>query len=236
VQCRLNVRQEVVAARTRAISLTRSVTRGVGLRIRGGRTESFLTRLAALEMPSAMKMTLSPVCSLIEVLDKELATADAQFEELVGGDATVKRLTTLPGIGPITASAFVAAIDVVSRFDRASQVTSYLGLVPQEYSSGEKQRRGCVMRRAHPYVQSLLVQAAWRIRRSSDPRTAAFRMWADAIARRRGTKVAMVALARRLARTLFAMWRDESNFEPERMRRGRSNGHLTAATTAAVSM
>jgi len=47
-------------------------------------------------------------------------------------------LTTLPGIGPITASAFVAALDVVSRFARAGQVTSYLGLVPQEYSAGEK--------------------------------------------------------------------------------------------------
>jgi transposase len=194
-------------------------------------------RVAALEMPLAIKMTLAPLCSLIETLDKELATADAQFEELAGGDPTVKRLTTLPSIGPITASAFVAAIDVVSRFDRASQVTSYLGLVPQEYSSGEKQRRGRVMRSAHPYVQSLLVQAAWRIRRSSDPRTAGFRMWADAIARRRGTKIAMVALARRLARTLFAMWRDQSNFQPERLlRKGRSNGHVMAATTAAVSM
>jgi transposase len=131
-----------------------------------------------------------------------------------------------------SASACVAALDDVSRFERAGQVTSYLGLVPQEYSSGEKQRRGCVMRSAHPQVQSLLVQAAWRIRRSVDPRTAAFRTWAQAVARRRGTKVAMVALAR----SLFAMWRDQTNFEPARIRMGRSNGAVTAATTAAVSM
>ena len=141
--------------------------------------------------------------------------------------------STLPGIGPITASAFVAALAVATRFERAGQVTSYLGLVPQEYSSGEKQRRGCVMRSAHPHVPSLLVQAAWRIRRSPAPRTAAFRMWADAVARRRGKKVAMVALARRLARTLFAMWRDETSFEPDRIRSGRSSG-VTSAVTAAV--
>jgi transposase len=236
VQCRLNVRQELVQARTRAISLTRSITRAVGLRVRGGRTETFLIRLAALDMPSAMTVTLSPLCRVIELLDRELAMADAQFERVVASDPIVKRLTTLPSIGPITASAFVAALDVARRFERAGQVTSYLGLVPQEYSSGEKQRRGCVMRSAHPQVQSLLVQAAWRIRRSTDPRTGAFRMWAQGVARRRGTKVAMVALARRLARTLFAMWRDETDFRPECIRMGRSAGHATTAATAPVTM
>jgi transposase len=185
---------------------------------------------------SATTVTLSPLCRVIEVLDHELVIADAQFEQLVASDPIVTRLTTLPSIGPITASAFVAALDVASRFERAGQVTSYLGLVPQEYSSGEKQRRGCVMRSAHPQVQSLLVQAAWRIRRSTDPRTATFRMWAQGVARRRGTKVAMVALARRLARTLFAMWRDETDFEPERIRMRRSDGHATTATPAAVAM
>ena len=82
---------------------------------------------------------------------------------MVAADPMVKRLTTLPGIGPITASAFVAALDAASRFERAGQVTSYLGLVPREYSSGETQRRGRVVRSAHPHLQSLLVQAAWRV-------------------------------------------------------------------------
>jgi transposase len=75
----------------------------------------------------------------------------------------------------------------------------------REYSSGEQQRRGHVMRSAHLYVHAVLVQAAWRIVRVKDPRTAALRTWADAIARRRGKKIAMVALARRLAGMLFAM-------------------------------
>src|SRR5262245_34034587 len=218
VQCRLNVRQELTQARTRAISLTRSITRAAGLRIQSGRAETFLTRLAALDMPTSMKATLSPLRSVIEILDDELASADEQFAALVGTDPIVKRLTTLPGVGPITASAFVAALDVASRFERASRVTSYLGLVPREYSSGETQRRGRVMRSAQPHLQSLLVQAAWRVWRAKDPRTEAFRLWAQDVARRRGTKVAVVALARRLARTLFAMWRDETDYQPRRIR------------------
>jgi transposase len=235
VQCRLNVRHGLTEARTRASSLTRSMTRAAGLRIRSGRTETFLARVALLEMPSTLQMTIAPLRALIDVLDEELVKADAQFEKRVASDPIVKRLTTVPGIGPITASAFVAAIDVVTRFDRAGQVTSYLGLVPQEHSSGDKQRRGRVIRSAHPQVQAYLVQAAWHIWRSSDPRTAAFRMWTQAVARRRGKKVAIVALARRLARTLFAMWRDETDYKPERVRMRRSQAGATTVALAAAS-
>ena len=174
--------------------------------------------------------------SLIDVVDDELVNADEQFQALVAGDPTVKRLTTLPGIGPITASAFVAALDVASRFEHANQVASYLGLVPREYSSGEKQRRGHVMRSAHPHLQSLLVQAAWRVWRASDPRTEAFRTWAQDVARRRGKKVAIVALARRLARTLFAMWRDEADYQPRRIAPGARNPWRTRSPRPASAL
>ena len=119
VQCRLNVRQALTQSRTRAISLARGITRAAGLRLRSGTSETFLTRLAGLDLSPAMKTTLLPLRSVIEVLDDELAKADQQFQALVTADPVVKRLTTLPAIGPITASAFVAALDVVSRFDRA---------------------------------------------------------------------------------------------------------------------
>jgi transposase len=160
----------------------------------------------------------------MERLNQELADAAQRFEALVAEDPIVKRLTTCPSIGPITATAFVAAIDNVHRFNGrrgAVQVTSYLGLVPREYRSGEQQQRGPVMRSAHPYVRVLLVQAAWRICRSSDPRATALRSWAQAIARRRGRNVAIVALARRLTRILYAMWRDGIDYQPDRTRSAR---------------
>ena len=234
VQCRLNVRKEITQARTRAISVARAITRAAGLRIPSGNAETFATRLFSLELSPAMKATLSPLRSIIEVCDDELAAADEQFDALVAGDPMVKQLTTLPGIGPITATAFVAALDTVSRFERAGQVTSYLGLVPHEYSSGEKQRRGRIVRSAHPHLQSLLVQAAWRLSRSNDPRTESFRTWAHAVARRRGKKVAMVALARRLARTLFAMWRDQAEYQPSRTRRREGSTRSTSLAATSV--
>jgi len=234
VQWQLNVRRELVDARTRLISVVRAITRSQGYRIAGGATDTFLTRLAALELPVSVLESLVPVQSVMELLNRELADADQRFAALVAEDPIVKRLTTCPSVGPITATAFVAALDNVHRFAGrrgAAQVTSYLGLVPREYSSGEQQQRGRVMRSAHPYVRVLLVQAAWRLCRSSDARAAALRTWAQAIARRRGKKIAVIALARRLTRILYAMWRDDIEYQPDRVRSARQ---ATAAAKPAA--
>ena len=156
VQCRLNIRREPTDSRTRAISLVRAIIRGAGFRLRSGATHTFLRRVTELDLPASIIGTLSPLRCVIEVLDEELTRTDETFEQLVADDPVVTRLTTLPGIGPITVSAYVAALDDVTRFGGAAQVASYFGLVPREYSSGEQQRRGRVMRSAHPYVQALL--------------------------------------------------------------------------------
>ena len=233
VQWQLNIRRELVAARTRGISVARAITRHAGYRIAGGATDTFLQRVAALQLPPALDEMLSPVRNVMEVLDEELSRVDTNFETLIADDPVVKRLTTCPSIGAITAAAFVAALDDVGRFAGrrgAAQVTSYLGLVPREYSSGEQQQRGRVMRSAHPYVQALLVQAAWRVFRSSDPRVAALRSWAQAIARRRGNKIAIVALARRLARILYAMWRDGTDYQSQTIRRHQTQTPVAAGT------
>jgi transposase len=194
VQIELNVGRELTDSRTRAISVVRAVIRGAGFRIRSGSTGRFLARAAELDLPPSIMETLGPLQTMIKVLTEELARADERFATIAADNPDVTRLMTLPGIGSITATAYVAALDDAARFSRAGQVASYLGLVPSEYSSGEQHRRGRVLRSAHPHVQSLLVQAAWRLSRSTNPRTAGLRAWAQGIARRRGQKIAMVAL------------------------------------------
>ena len=231
VQSQLTVRDELVQARTRAISVIRAALRGGGFRIRGGAAESFVTRLDALELPPSMVAAFVPLRALIATVTEELTRADERIAALVDADPALKRLTTFPGIGPITATAYVAAIDDVTRFRTAGQITSYLGLVPREYSSGEHQRRGRVLRSAHPRVQSLLVQAAWRLVRSRKPETARLRDWTLGIQRRRGVGVAQVALARRIARILYAMWRDEAGFDAGRLELRRRGAGLNAAVS-----
>lgn len=128
------------------------------------------------------------------------------------------RLRTAPGVGPVTATAFVATLDDVTRFAGAHQVEAYHGLVPTEYSSGEKQRRGAITKAGNPRMRWLLVEAARGVLRSKRPDTADLRTWAERIAVRRGRRTAVVALARRLAGILYAMWRDGSDYGVPRAR------------------
>jgi transposase len=105
----------------------------------------------------------------------------------------------------------------VSRFARASQVAAYVGLVPREWSSGEQQRRGPLTKAGNSRVRWLLVQAAWAYWRSRATVRTALRRWVERLAERRGKLRAVVALARRLTRILYALWRDASVYEPARI-------------------
>lgn len=218
IQAQLRVRDELVETRGRAISLVRALTRAEGLRLRSGSAETFVRRLTTLELSPSLAVTVVAMCQVVERLNEELDHVNTRVAGLANRDETVRRLMTFPTIGPITATAFVAALDDVTRFAHAGQVASYLGLVPQEYSSGDDVRRGHIVRSAHPRVQALLVQAAWRIWISKHEATAHLRTWAQLLGRRRGTRIAIVALARRVARILFAMWRDELPYRPPRRR------------------
>ena len=103
-------------------------------------------------------------------------------------------------------------MDHVARFGSAKEVRAYLGLVPREYSSGEQCHRGRITKAGHRRLRALLVEAAWSILRYEHPQTQAVRTWALRIAARRGKRIAAVALARKLAGILYAMWRDGTDF------------------------
>jgi transposase len=225
----LTVRETLVQMRTRLISMSRALTRAEGLRIRSGATHTYLDRLGAVEASGELQATLAPVRAVLELLNDELERADGHLSELAHADRDISRLMTVPGVGAITATAYVAALDDVRRFRSASRVTSYVGLVPREYSSGERCRRGRLLRSAQPQVQRTIVQAAWCLWRCKRPEAAALRVWADAVAQRRGKRVAVIALARRLTRILFAMWRDEQDFQAARIRHRRDREARVAA-------
>jgi transposase len=91
-------------------------------------------------------------------------------------------------------------------------------LVPGERSSGEKRRVGRITKAGNSRARYLLVEAGWRILRSKSPETAALRAWALKIAMRRGNRIAVVALARRLAGILYAMWRDNAAYTSTKLR------------------
>ena len=137
--------------------------------------------------------------------------------ELASEDDQIRRLCTVPGVGPVTAASVVATIDTAERFRGAHQAEAYLGLVPREMSSGEKQRKGRITKSGNSRSRWLLVEAAWVLLvRVKQARAQPLQLWAQRIAARRGKCVAVVALARRLAGILYAMMRDGTEFEARR--------------------
>jgi len=213
VRGRLTVRAAVVRTRTRSISLIRALLRQQGYRVPSGRAATFVQRVAALPLPGRLLSTIAPLLAIMPPLNVQLTYSDHAIEHLAAHDARVQRLRTVPNIGPVTATAFVATLDDVQRFRHAPQVAAYLGLVPRERSSGETQRRGHITKAGHPRVRWRLIQAAVSILRRRPPTTDALRRWALRIAARRGKQIAVVALARRVAGILYALLRDGSVYE-----------------------
>jgi len=218
VRAELAVREALVRTRTRYIALAKALVRRDGFRVPGSESHLVVARIAALSLPSTLSAELAPLVALLGPLNEQIAAADRRITDLEREDPMVRRLATAPGVGPLTASAVVATVDDITRFASAHQLEAYLGLVPGEKSSGEKRRIGRITKAGNSRARWLLVEAAWRITRSKSPETAALRAWAGKVATRRGKRVAVVALARRLAGILFAMWRDGVSYRAEKIR------------------
>ena len=214
VRARLAVREAMVRTRAKYISLIRALLRRDGFRVPSGDVASFPRRLEALPPPVELRAEVAPLLALMASLSEQIKWADGELAALVRTDHVVKRLTSAPGVGPVTAACFKATLDTAARFPDAKRVRAYLGLVPSEYSSGERQQRGRIAKVGSNRARYLLVEAAWVVLRGRLPAAAALRAWALRIKERRGAKVAAVALARKLAGILYAMWRDARDFAP----------------------
>jgi transposase len=223
LRARLAVRDALVRTRTRYVAMIKAAVRREGLRLPSGEAEQTVAKLAALPLAAHVRDELAPLVALWEPLQAQLTAADAHLTALAVQHPVVARLRTMPSVGPVTALAFVASLDDVTRFQSAHQVQAYLGLVPSEYSSGDRRARGRITKRGDARMRWLLVETAWRILRSPNPELASLKAWAQQIAGRRGKRIATVALARRVAGILYAMWRDDAPFH------GMTTTHRAAA-------
>jgi transposase len=223
VRAQLGVREAMVRTRSRYISLISTLLRRDGLRIHNsGYTPTFLKRLAQLEPPEALREEIAPLMLRLQSLNEQIKQADQQLAALAEGDEVLARLRTAPGVGVVTATSFVSTLDDADRFAGAKEARAYLGLAPSERSSGERQQRGHISKAGPGRARHMLVEAAWTILRRRSPSNAALHDWAAAIAARRGSRVAVVALARKLAGILYVMWRDGANFEARAAEAGES--------------
>lgn len=208
------LRASLVSARTALINTARGWTRTQLLKTGPSTSATFPDRLrkAAMARPEGLPEALERVLKVVDSLNEQIALADEELKQLAETDPICDRLMSVPGIGPVTSMRFVAALDDVSRFPSAHAVESYLGLTPGEHSSSERKQRTGITKAGSAAVRGALVQAAWNLRRTRplDP----ISVWATAVEQRRGKFIATVAVARKLAGLLFAIWRDGSRYAP----------------------
>ena len=203
-------RHRMVQARTRIMNQLQAVALNEGLRCKKklwrerGRQQLEWFRLA----PWATRRRRD----LLELLDRltpTIAELSQAIEQEVEKSSAAKRLRTHPGVGSLTALAFVLIIGEVNRFRCGKQVASYLGLVPLEESSGNRRRLGHITKQGSSMMRFLLVEAAQVTVRSLPE----WRRKYLHLVLRRGRKIAKVAMARRLAVHLFWMMRKEWDYE-----------------------
>jgi transposase len=215
----LAAREVLVASRARMVVLSRALFRRRGIRLATGGTEHFARRVGEAVLPPDLQAELAPLQAVLQTITEQIAKCDTDLAAIAQQHAPTRLLTTMPCVAAVTAATFACVIDDASRFRGGHHVSAYLGLVPREYSSGETRRLGGITKAGNARLRSLLVQAALRIRRCKPPSMQDLVDWSESIAARRGKKVAIVALARRLAGVLWAMMHTNTPYLPATVRR-----------------
>ena len=210
-----------IAERTARINALRGLLRELGLFIPVG-IKHVLPQLAEIlgdadsGLPDALRPALAEVCDEVRTLCERIERIEGQLEALAKQTPTVARLRSVPGIGLLTATALVAFVGDVSRFPSARHLASYLGLTPREYSSGSRRRLGRISKRGDHYLRTLLIHGAratlWHAKHMKRPDR--LRAWALRLEKASGHNKAAVALANKLARLAFSVWKHDRDFEP----------------------
>jgi len=195
--------RNAVGNQLHALAMGEGVCRKQKLFTKKGRAE-----LESLALGPWASYRRQELLRMLDELDRSLQRLDDAVQQQAEQNLEAVRLMTHPGVGPVTSLAFVLTIGPVGRFQRSKQVASYLGLNPREHSSGGKQRLGSISKQGNPMMRSLLVEAGHTAARLD----AELRQDYQRLKLRRGSGVAKVAIARKLAVRMYWMLRSPANY------------------------
>jgi transposase len=212
VRALIGVRAQLVGMRTRLVNQIRGTlkTFGIVLGKAGGR--AFEQRVEELSREAGiLGESLRALLAVLRNLSQQVVRLDQCARKFGKENAACQHLMTVPGVGPITAMAFVTAVDNPARFTKSRSVGAYLGLTPRRYQSGDMDITGRISRCGDRLVRSYLYEAAnallLRVKRWSS-----LKAWGVRLAKRVGMNKAKVAVARKLAVLMHRMWMSGEEF------------------------
>ena len=212
----LSARERLIKIRMDIEAQARGILKTFGIRlgsVRAGRCRrDFRDQLSeVVSGDPILEVVFASLITVHETVCQEATDLDAEIQAFAKDSPLARRLTSVPGVGPIVALSFIATIDDASRFRRAVDVGAYLGLTPRRHQSGETDWSGRISKRGDSGMRKLLYEAA----NTLIQRVAKFsplKAWAMRLVQRKGLKKATVATARKLAVILTRLWRDGTEF------------------------
>lgn len=218
------VRSQWMSTRTARINGMRGLLREFGVTCALG-AERFLTKFHELlecernRLPERVRRMVLMLWEEVRELERRIEEVEAELERVGREDPVIRALLQIPGIGVLTATALYASVGDIHAFKSGRHLASWLGLTPRESSSGERRRLGGITKQGDPYLRTLLIHgarsallAAERARRA-DRKLTHLQAWALERAGEGHTNRAVVALANKLARIVWAVWRHERQFD-----------------------
>ncbi len=225
LRAELRIRAGLVRTRADFSRRIKSVWRQYGLKSPTGKVHQLVVAIrGSLPVDPSLRELLEPLLQVHDELSRHIQRLDEKFEQVAATDPVVRRLDGVPGIGPINAVSFCAAVEDPARFRNARAVGCYFGLVPRENSTGETRRLGSITRHGDREMRWLLVQGAHSVLNTRSD--SALRQWGLTLARKKGRAKAVVALARKLAIVMWTIWKTEQDYQrfPASSRRRPSRG------------
>lgn len=156
-------------------------------------------------LPAVARQVLGTLIGQLQALGEQVAALEAQIVAAHRRDETSRRLASIPGVGPITASALVASVTDAHQFKSARHFAAWLGLTPRSHSSGGKDRLGGISKQGDPYLRRLLVTGATCVIRHARTRAPGEMGWLKALLARRPARLVSVALANKMARIVWVL-------------------------------
>jgi len=213
----LSRRRHFVRAKTREVNATKRLLRSAGytkLCRSLSREQGWARLLTAVEDEPTLATYVKQHRAAWRCAGEQVAALDAMLaEQLKPYEAQLEILTSVPGVGRIVAATVLAVLSDVGRFPGAKQVASYAGLVPSTYQSGQREAHGHITKRGSSELRAMLCEAAHHAKRPDHPLNPYFAQ----VCAKKGYKAAIVAVAHRLIRILFAMLRTGKPFNEEKL-------------------
>jgi transposase len=222
IQAAHRIRSELIGHRTAKANQIRGLVAEYGLVAPQQMTRLRAAVPAWLEdaengLTDRFRWLLSGLWNDLQALDQRVAELDGEIEAIAQSDPVAKRLQQLRGVGPLIATALVAAVGNAEQFANGRQMAASLGLTPKQHSSGGKDRLLGISKRGDAYLRSILIHGARSVIRTATHKDDRLSQWVTSLAARRHPNVAAAALANKTARIAWAMLRHGTDYQADRI-------------------